>query len=163
MTYKLLPHSLLTVATLSGFNYSTYYQHPRSSDKPYVLLIHGFPSSAYDWRHQVDYFSQNGYGLIVPDTLGYGRTDKPLDAHDYTLKSISDNVMEVVYAVAGKTQRCMEADMTGKARSFIMCSFTDLDDNTKLRLHIQGFRIVVSCGQFSRRSISLLRLPGWEL
>lgn len=102
MAYKLIPYSLLTISTLSGFNYSTHYQHPRSYDKPYVLLMHGFPSSAYDWRHQVDYLSSEGYGLIVPDTLGYGRSSKPLDPHNYVLKSISDSVIEVVDHIAGK-------------------------------------------------------------
>ncbi len=68
MAAKLLPLSLLTVATLSGFNYTTHYQHPKSHDKPYILFIYGFPSSAYDWKHQVSHFADKGYGIIAPDT-----------------------------------------------------------------------------------------------
>ena len=102
MAAKLLPYSVITLATLSGFNYTAHYQHPKNSRLPYILFTHGFPSSAYDWRHQVNYFSNEGYGIIAPDTLGYGSTDAPLDPHDYVLKTIGDSIMEVVDKVAGK-------------------------------------------------------------
>lgn len=107
MASKLLPYSVLTLMTLSGFNYTTHYQHPRVDDKPYVLFVHGFPSSAYDWRHQVDYFAHEGYGIIAPDTLGYGDSSKPLDPHDYTLKTITDSLVEVVDRVAGKDSKVL--------------------------------------------------------
>ena len=102
MAAKLLPYSILTLMTLSGFNYTTHYQHPKADNKPYILFIHGFPSSAYDWRHQVEYFSEEGYGIIAPDTLGYGGTSKPLDPHNYLLKGIGDSIVEVVNKVAGE-------------------------------------------------------------
>ncbi|KAF8922733.1 Alpha/Beta hydrolase protein [Mucidula mucida] len=47
--------------------------------KPYLLFLHGFPSSSYDWRYQIEFFSNQGYGLIVPDMLGYGGTARPLE------------------------------------------------------------------------------------
>ncbi|KAG8531297.1 uncharacterized protein KY384_002925 [Bacidia gigantensis] len=105
MAAKLLPYSLMTIATLSGFKYTTHYQHPKSSELPYILFTHGFPSSAYDWRHQVEYFSNEGYGIIAPDTLGYGSTDQPMDVHAYTLRSIADSLIEVVDKVAGNETR----------------------------------------------------------
>ena len=48
-----------------GLNYKTHYQHPKAEDKPYILFVHGFPSSAYHWRHQVEYFSKEGYGILA--------------------------------------------------------------------------------------------------
>lgn len=52
--------------------------HIKPSDtQPYLLLCHGFPSSSYDWRHQINYFAGLGYGVLAPDLLGYGDTDKP--------------------------------------------------------------------------------------
>ena len=97
----------MTIATLSGFNYTTHYQHPSNPSLPYILFTHGFPSSSYDWRHQVSFFSEKGYGIIAPDTLGYGDTDQPLEVGAYRVKSIVDSIVEVVDKVAGKEGKVM--------------------------------------------------------
>ena len=59
---------------------------PVSKEKPTLLFLHGFPSSAFDWRRQFGYFTSRGYGVLAPDLLGFGGTDKPLDPAAYTLK-----------------------------------------------------------------------------
>lgn len=41
-----------------------------------VLLIHGFPSAAWDWHLQWEQLSQS-YSVIALDLLGYGLSDKP--------------------------------------------------------------------------------------
>lgn len=79
----------------SGRTYS--YVHIKSAkDKPYILFLHGFPSSSYDWRRQISFFSELGYGVIAPDLLGYGGTDKPSDVGAYKLKSISEDVTSIL-------------------------------------------------------------------
>ena len=60
-----------------------------SSNKSYILLLHGFPSSCYDWRHQIDFLAKQGYGVVAPDLLGYGDTDKPTDPESYKLKKMA--------------------------------------------------------------------------
>lgn len=47
------------------------------SDGPPVLLIHGFPETHYEWRHQIPALTAAGYRVIAPDTRGYGASDKP--------------------------------------------------------------------------------------
>lgn len=42
-----------------------------------VLLIHGFPETSYEWRHQIPALAEAGYKVIAPDTRGYGKSDKP--------------------------------------------------------------------------------------
>ena len=79
----------------SGVTYS--YTHiPAKDDKPTILFIHGFPSSSYDWRHQINYFSSLGYGVIAPDLLGYGETDRPTAAADYRGKKMAGEVNELL-------------------------------------------------------------------
>jgi pimeloyl-ACP methyl ester carboxylesterase len=41
-----------------------------------VILIHGFPETSHEWRHQVPDLAEN-YAVFAPDTRGFGRTDKP--------------------------------------------------------------------------------------
>jgi soluble epoxide hydrolase/lipid-phosphate phosphatase len=79
----------------SSVTYSYVHIAPTSS-KPTVLFVHGFPSSSYDWRHQIAYFSSKGYGVLVPDLLGYGGTDKPAAVEDYRAKKMADEVVGIL-------------------------------------------------------------------
>ncbi|KAF5353747.1 hypothetical protein D9758_008692 [Tetrapyrgos nigripes] len=80
-----------------GLNYH-YYAVPANSGKPTLLFLHGYPSSRYDWRHQVSFFQDRGYGLIVPDMLGYGGTAKPLDPQFYASSLISKDIVDILDA-----------------------------------------------------------------
>jgi pimeloyl-ACP methyl ester carboxylesterase len=52
-----------------------------------VLLLHGYPSSSYDWRHAFDMLP--GRRLVAFDFVGFGLSDKPRD-HLYSLASQAD-------------------------------------------------------------------------
>lgn len=67
-----------------------------SASKPTFLLLHGFPSSSYDWRHQIQALAAKGFGVVVPDLLGYGDTDSPADVEAYSFKRMSDHLAEIV-------------------------------------------------------------------
>ena len=75
-----------------------YYTTPAAPGKPTLLFIHGFPSSSFDWSRQVAYFEPKGYGLIVPDCLGYGGTSKPTDYHEFRWKLLADDLIDIVDA-----------------------------------------------------------------
>lgn len=88
--------SICTRARLpSGVNYSYVHIKPLAN-RPYILFLHGFPSSSYDWRKQIPFFSELGYGIIVPDLLGYGATDKPKEVEAYQLKKMSQDVVSIL-------------------------------------------------------------------
>lgn len=81
--------------TLDGTKYA-YICSKAVSTKPTFLLLHGFPSSSYDWRFQIKPLSDLGYGVIAPDLLGYGDTDKPTDLERYKLKKMSADVVQIL-------------------------------------------------------------------
>ncbi|KAF9487640.1 alpha/beta-hydrolase [Pleurotus eryngii] len=85
------------VRTSRGFDYHYLAVAPQV-DKPYLLFVHGFPSTSYDWRHQVTYFRELGYGLIVPDMLGYGGTSKPTEVEAYTNSRSSRDLIDILDA-----------------------------------------------------------------
>lgn len=72
-------------------------QPPRAT----ALLIHGWPDLGFGWRYQVPYLTSLGLQVIVPDQLGYGRTDAPQDLSLYSLKNVADDMAELVAQVAG--------------------------------------------------------------
>ncbi len=42
-----------------------------------VLLLHGFPQTSQQWRHQLAALADAGFAVFAPDNRGFGRTDKP--------------------------------------------------------------------------------------
>lgn len=51
---------------------------------PIVLLLHGMPSWGFLWRKSIPPLLEAGYRVVVPDLLGFGRSDKPAKVEDYT-------------------------------------------------------------------------------
>ena len=81
--------------TSRNFTYK-YIHIPPSPGCAYLLFLHGFPSSSYDWRLQISYFSKKGNGIVAPDWLGYGGTSKPLDMQAYKGKAMADDIAEIL-------------------------------------------------------------------
>src|SRR3982750_4132511 len=70
-------------------------------NRPAVLLIHGFPELAYNWRHVMLPLATAGYHVIAPDQRGYGRsggTDVKFD-DDLTPFSTLNRVRDVMALV----------------------------------------------------------------
>jgi pimeloyl-ACP methyl ester carboxylesterase len=65
----------------------------RDGGEPLLLLLHGFPSSSYDWRPLLD--RETDRAVLAPDFLGFGLSEKPRD-HTYTLHWQADLVEELV-------------------------------------------------------------------
>ncbi|KAJ7914107.1 alpha/beta-hydrolase [Mycena leptocephala] len=85
------------VKTQRGFNYS-YYWSPPAPGKPVIFFSHGFPGGSVLWRKQVTFFEPLGYGLLVPDLLGYGATDKPTDPKVYIGNGHANDVVDILDA-----------------------------------------------------------------
>jgi pimeloyl-ACP methyl ester carboxylesterase len=65
----------------------------RPGTEPTLLLLHGFPSSSFDWRALLGEEDQRA--VLAPDFLGFGLSEKPRD-HLYTLGWQADLVEELV-------------------------------------------------------------------
>ncbi|KAG9187061.1 microsomal epoxide hydrolase [Alternaria panax] len=77
----------------SGRTYRYVFSPPTTSDKPYILFMHGFPDSSYGWVNQIEYFTRHGYGVIAPDMLGYGGTDRPDNLESYRLTTMGSELV----------------------------------------------------------------------
>lgn len=86
---------LLTLPNGRTYNYVLI---PCTSPLPTILFIHGFPSSSWDWRHQISHFSQRGYGVLAPDLLGYGGTSKPTTLSPYRGKAMASDLVSILDA-----------------------------------------------------------------
>lgn len=64
------------------------YHDSGDSSKKIIVLLHGYPTSSYDWNSIWSELSSN-YRLIAMDMLGFGFSDKPADI-DYTIAMQAD-------------------------------------------------------------------------
>src|SRR6266852_4427114 len=64
------------------------------TEPPTLLLLHGFPTSCYDWRGVVELLSRRAR-TIAPDLLGFGLSDKP-SAYSYSLFQQADTIEELL-------------------------------------------------------------------
>jgi pimeloyl-ACP methyl ester carboxylesterase len=69
-----------------------------AGDDPTILLLHGFPSSSYDFRSVIARLDQRSW--LTLDFLGFGLSDKPR-RHNYSLLEQADIVQQVVAELPG--------------------------------------------------------------
>jgi len=65
----------------------------RDGDGPLLLLLHGFPSSSFDWRALLAH--EGGHAVLAFDFLGFGLSAKPRD-HVYSLHWQADLVEDLL-------------------------------------------------------------------
>ncbi|KAJ7639242.1 epoxide hydrolase [Roridomyces roridus] len=64
-----------------------------------LLCLHGFPDLSYGYRHQIGGWARAGFRVIVPDMLGYGGSDAPIDVARYTTKTLSTDLDALLTAL----------------------------------------------------------------
>lgn len=65
----------------------------QEAESPLLLLLHGFPSSSYDWRLLLEEVTDRN--VLAFDFLGFGLSEKPRE-HDYSLFQQADLTEELV-------------------------------------------------------------------
>ncbi len=66
---------------------------------PLVILLHGFPYTWFEWRHQIAALAAAGFRVIAPDIRGFGESSKPAAVEDYTILQSADDVVALLAAV----------------------------------------------------------------
>ena len=67
-----------------GGTLRVHYLDEGPADAAPVLLVHGEPSWSYLYRHMVPILENAGHRVVVPDLVGFGRSDKPTRQTDYS-------------------------------------------------------------------------------
>ena len=66
------------------------------ADKPTVVFLHGSGPGNSAWanfRFNAEVIANAGFHVILPDMIGFGYTDKPLNLGDYSLDLFCDTLM----------------------------------------------------------------------
>ena len=101
----------------------------REGEGPLLLLLHGFPSSSYDWRFLLEEIP--GRSVLAYDCLGFGLSEKPAD-HDYSLVEQADIAEELVKRHAGGPVFFVGHDMGTSVATELMAR--DLEGSLEMNL-----------------------------
>jgi pimeloyl-ACP methyl ester carboxylesterase len=132
----------------------------RLGSGPTLLLLHGFPSSSYDWRALLDQLP-TGQSALMFDCLGFGLSDKPR-RHGYTLFEQAGIAEELVGRLVDGQVFVVAHDMGTSVATELMRR--DLDG--RLGFELAGVLLLNGSIIVSRASLTfgqkLLRSPfGW--
>jgi haloalkane dehalogenase len=79
---------------INGYRVCYLDEGPRDGEP--ILLLHGEPTWSYLYRKMIPVLTDAGYRCIVPDLIGFGRSDKPVDMETHTYKFHVDAMAELV-------------------------------------------------------------------
>src|SRR5579862_1813841 len=82
----------LQFAQTNGIRMGFYEAGPKT-DKPPLVLCHGWPEIAFSWRHQIKALGEAGIRVIAPDQRGYGATDAPGPVEAYDLEHLTGDLV----------------------------------------------------------------------
>jgi pimeloyl-ACP methyl ester carboxylesterase len=115
---------------------------------PTLLLLHGYPSSSYDFRGVVDHLA--GRAWLTMDFLGFGLSDKPRP-HRYSLLEQADLVQTVV----GETTRGPVVVLAHDMGTSVTTELLARDIHGRLPFEVQ--RAVLTNGSVILKRASLRR------
>ncbi len=78
-----------------------------------IVCLHGEPSWGYLYRTMIEAFVAAGHRVLVPDLIGFGRSDKPADCADYTYQRHVDWMAAWLEAVDGRDATLVGQDWGG--------------------------------------------------
>lgn len=91
--YNFGPH-YLEVDDTDGGKLRVHYLDEGPSDAAPVLMMHGEPTWSFLYRKMIPIFTKAGYRAVAPDLVGFGKSDKLADRHDYTYQRHVDWMVE---------------------------------------------------------------------
>jgi haloalkane dehalogenase len=97
--YPFSPH-YIEIADGEGGELRVHYVDEGPGETAPVLLMHGEPSWSYLYRKMIPPIAEAGHRVLAPDLVGFGRSDKPADRHDYTYQRHVDWMQQVVDKLA---------------------------------------------------------------
>lgn len=90
----------------------------RDGKDPVLVLLHGFPSSSFDWRRLLE--REREHAVLAFDFLGFGLSDKPREA-DYSIFRQADLTVELMRReLAGRPGFLVAHDMGSSVATELM-------------------------------------------
>jgi pimeloyl-ACP methyl ester carboxylesterase len=120
----------------------------RTGAGPPLLLLHGYPSSSYDWRHASELLGERAITMF--DFLGFGLSDKPRD-HVYSLLGQAGLVEAVVDHLGVEAVVLVAHDMGTSVATELLAR----DLERKLRFRLEAVLLLNGSMVIERASLTI--------
>src|SRR6202167_5596319 len=92
-----VPHTSIHRIQADGI--SVFYREAGAADAPVVLLLHGFPTSSFQYRELIPRLADR-YRVIAPDLPGFGFTEVPGErGYKYTFEALAKTIFAFTQAL----------------------------------------------------------------
>ena len=91
-----------------------------------VVLLHGFNFFGEAWAGTIDVLTREGFRVIVPDQIGFGRSSKPLIP--YTFNDMAHNTRRLLQSLGVERAAIVGHSMGGMLASRFAMLYPDSDD-----------------------------------
>lgn len=102
--------------TVRGLRVALLEAGPR--DGPGLLMLHGFPDSAWSWSRQIPAFAAAGYRVVAPWLRGYPPSEIPPPGAYYDRATLALDLDELIQALWGQRACDLIAQDWGAALSY---------------------------------------------
>jgi pimeloyl-ACP methyl ester carboxylesterase len=88
---------------------------------PLALLVHGYPDTAWTWRHLGPYLAERGWRAVAPFTRGYAPTDLAPDDR-YLVADLARDVLALHTALGGDERAVLIGHDWGAAATYAVAA-----------------------------------------
>jgi pimeloyl-ACP methyl ester carboxylesterase len=108
---------LTTIRRIEADGVNVFYREAGRADAPVVLLLHGFPTSSFQYRELIPRLADK-YRVIAPDLPGFGFTEVPEKRkYKYTFDALAETILAFTDAL-GLTRYALYAFDYGAPTGF---------------------------------------------
>ena len=106
-----------------------HYVDEGDKDSPVILMLHGEPTWSYLYRNMVKHAVENGFRVIVPDLIGFGKSDKFDNKAPYTYANFIQWITNFIKKVALKDINLICQDWGGLIGLRVLAAESELFKN----------------------------------
>ena len=85
-------------------------------DKPVITLLHGKNFNAHYWVPTARYLNEKGYGVLIPDQIGFGKSSKPAN-YQYSFSVLAHHTQNLMTSLNIKKSVVIGHSMGGMLAS----------------------------------------------
>jgi len=85
-------------------------------DKPVITLMHGKNFNAHYWAPTARYLNKKGYGVLIPDQIGFGKSSKPTN-YQYSFSVLAHHTQSLMTSLNIKKSIVIGHSMGGMLAS----------------------------------------------
>ncbi len=93
------PDDGITMTQIAVGNFTFDVRTAGPEDGEVVILLHGFPQTSHEWRHQLRALGEAGFRAVAPDQRGYSAGARPSRVEDYALPLLVGDVIGLADAI----------------------------------------------------------------